>query len=312
MTAFQYLSAIRLQIRDTVRQAAANQVLWVLLGACAVVLLFCMGIRIQDGESLRAPDDIALDKPHGFVSLIYGAWRVPLFRDGQAMVHFLLLALGEGVFGIVGTFLALVMTAGFIPEFLQPANATVLLSKPTPRWVLLLGRYLGVMTVLSLYAGVYVVGTWLTFGLCTGFWVNSFLWGLPLLLLGVAVVYSFSAFLGVWTRSNLVCVVGSIVFWMMCWGMNYGHHTMVVAQSDVNGSPQVVRGMADACYWILPKPADLSMMLHAAVDGGQGDQQLQRYIELGAFNPAASILSSLAFIVVMVALSAQQLKAKEY
>lgn len=312
MTAFQYLSAIRLQIRDTVRQAAANQVLWVLLGACAVVLVFCMGIRIQDGESLRAPDDIGLDKPHGFVSLVYGTWRVPLFRDGQAMVHFLLLVLGEGVFGVVGTFLALVMTAGFIPEFLQPANATVLLSKPTPRWVLLLGRYLGVMTVLTIYASVYVIGTWLLFGVCTGFWVNNYLWGLPLLLLGVAVIYSFSAFLGVWTRSSLVCVIGSVVFWIMCWGMNYGHHTLVTAQSDVNGNHQVIRGLADVCYWIMPKPVDMGMMLRSAVDANQADPQLKRYVEIGAFNPAVSILSSLAFVAAMVALSAQQLKAKEY
>ena len=129
--------------------------------------------------------------------LAFGAWRLPLSRDGQDMVHFILLVLGEGVFGIIGTLLALVLTAGFVPEFLQPGNATVLLSKPTPRWVLLLGKYLGVMTLLAFYVGVFVVGTWLALGLRTGFWVNSYLWGMPLLLLQVAAVYSFSAFLGV-------------------------------------------------------------------------------------------------------------------
>ena len=312
MTAPQVIHVCRLQIRDTFRQALANRVFWVMLSACAVVILFCLSITIEEGESLRAPDDIGLDRPHGRISLVFGAWRLPLFRDGQAMVHFILLVLGEGVFGVVGTLLALVLTAGFVPEFLQPGNATVLLSKPTPRWALLLGRYLGVLALLAGYVGLYVIGTWMALGLRTGFWVNSYLWGLPLLLLQVAAIYSFSAFLGVCFGSNLVCVIGSVLFWLMCCGLNYGHHVLAANESDVPRQNMMLRGMTEACYWIMPKPVDLGMILREAVDSGLTDPQLQKVVHAGAFHPELSVLSSLAFIAVMIVLAAIQLNSKEY
>jgi hypothetical protein len=70
--------------------------------------------------------------------------------------------------------------------------------------------------------------------------------------------------------------------------------------------------MAETAYWIMPKPVDMNMMLRAAVDAGQTDPQLQKVVQLGAFHPELSVLSSLVFIVVMVLLAAQQLAHKEY
>jgi ABC-type transport system involved in multi-copper enzyme maturation permease subunit len=311
MTAPQVFHVCRLQIRDTFRQALANRVFWVMLSACAVAIVFCLGITITEGESLSAHGEIGLDRPHGHVSLVFGAWRLPLFRDGQAMVHFILLVLGEGVFGVVGTLLALVLTAGFIPEFLQPGNATVLLSKPTPRWALLFGRYLGVLILLAGYVGLFVIGTWLAIGLRTGFWVNNYLWGWPLLLLQVSAVYSFSAFLGVW-GSNLLCVFGSVLFWLMCSGLNYGHHVLLANESDIPRQHMMLRGLTEVGYWIMPKPVDLGMILHAAVDSQMNDPQLQKIVQLGAFHPELSILSTVAFIAVMIVLSSIQLNSKEY
>jgi ABC-type transport system involved in multi-copper enzyme maturation permease subunit len=311
MSAPDIIYVCRWLIRDTFRQALANRVLWVLLGACAVVILFCLSISVEHGE-VKPPDDIEVDRPSGHMFLAFGAWRLPMGTDGPDTAHLILLVLGEGVFGVVGTLLALVLTAGFVPDFLQRSNATVFLSKPTPRWVMVLGKYLGVLTLLACYAGVYVVGTWLAVGLRTGFWVNNYLWGMPLLLLQVAAVYSFSAFLGVCTGSNLVSVFGSVLFWLMCWGMNYGRHLQVVLESDLPDQSVVFRGLVEAGYWILPKPVDLGMILHAAMQSGQADPNLQKIVELGAFHPLLSVLTSVVFVVAMIALAAQQLASKDY
>jgi ABC-type transport system involved in multi-copper enzyme maturation permease subunit len=312
MSSPEVIYVCRCLIRDTFLQALANRVFWIMLGANAVVIFFCLSISIEGGESLRPTGDLSIDRPHGQVLLAFGAWRLELFRDGQAMVNYILLVLGEGAFGVVGTLLVLVMTAGFVPEFLQPSNATVLLSKPTPRWVLLLGKYLGVMTLLAVNVAVFVIGTWLALGLRTGFWVNSYLWGIPLLLLQVAAVYSFSAFLGVLTGSTLACVIGSVLFWFMCFGMNYGRHMVFALESELPRQHFLLRGLAEAGYWILPKPVDLGMMLHAAVEAGQTDKLLEKVVELGGFHPELAVLTSLAFIVGMVALAANQLASKDY
>jgi len=72
-----------------------------------------------------------------------------------------------------------------------------------------------------------VVGTWLALGIATGVFDARYLFAIPVLLLHFAAFYSFSAMLAVWTRSTVVCVFGTLLFWVMCWAMNYGRHTVV-------------------------------------------------------------------------------------
>ena len=55
------------------------------------------------------------------------------------------LILAGGIAGTFGLLLTLVWTAGFVPTFLDPSAASVLLAKPSPRWQLLLGKYFGVL-----------------------------------------------------------------------------------------------------------------------------------------------------------------------
>ena len=315
MNSKQVIGAWRWLIRDTFRQSMANYVLWVMLASSAVVIFFCLSVTIEGGESLRPPDVLELQQAHGHMSLAFGAWRVPLFRDGQAQVQFMLLLLAEWVAGAGGTLLALVWTSGFMPEFLQPANATVLLSKPMARWVLLMGKYLGVLVFAGFQVTVFIVGTWLALGLRTGFWVNSYLWGIPLLVLHFATVYSFSVFLAVRTRSILACAVGSITFWFLCWGINYGRHCLLTLESPTNPLHPVLRGLAEAGYWILPKPVDLGTILHRVLDATSSFRslsELQRVQELGAFYPGLSLVTSLLFASVMIVVASRQLAATDY
>ncbi len=315
MTSPEVIYACRWLIRDTFRQSRANYVFWVMLAVSAVVIFCCLSVTIHGGEALRAPDDLEVRPAHGQMSLAFGAWRIPLFRDGQAQVHFMLLLLAEWIAGGAGTLLALVWTAGFMPEFLQSANATVLLSKPIPRWVLILGKYLGVLAFAGFQVTVFVVGTWLALGLSTGFWVSSYLWGIPLLLLHFAAVYSFSVLLAVCTRSTLACVLGSVAFWFLCWGMNYGRHCLLALESHMPPLNPLLRGLAEAGYWILPKPVDLGLILHRVLDAGNSFRslsELQKMQELGAFYPYLSLLTSLLFASAMIVVAARQLSATEY
>jgi ABC-type transport system involved in multi-copper enzyme maturation permease subunit len=315
MNAPEVIYACKWLIRDTFRHSLANYVSWVMLAISALVIFFCLSVSIESGEPLRPADDLELQPVHGQVSLAFGAWRLPLFRDGQAQVHFLLLLLAEWIAGCGGTLLALVWTAGFMPEFLQPARATVLLSKPIPRRVLLLGKYLGVLAFAGFQVSVFIVGTWVALGLSTGFWVTSYLWGIPLLLLHFAAVYSFSVFLAVCTRSILACVLGSVAFWFLCWGMNYGRHCLLALQADLPPLQPVLRQFIEAGYWILPKPVDLGMMLHRVLEAGNSFRslsELQKVQDLGAFYPDLSLLTSLLFAIVMLLAAARQLSATDY
>jgi ABC-type transport system involved in multi-copper enzyme maturation permease subunit len=315
MSSPEVIYACRWLIRDTFRQSRASRVFWVMLAASAVVIFFCLSVHIEGGEPLRLEGDIEVRPARGHMTLAFGAWRVPLFRDGQAQVHFMLRLLVEWVAGAGGTLLALLWTAGFMPEFLQPVNATVLLSKPMPRWVLLMGKYLGVLAFVGFQVTVFIAGTWLALGLRTGFWINSYLWGIPLLLLQFAAVYSFSVFVAVWTRSTLACVFGSVGFWFLCWGMNYGRHCLLALQSTLAPLPHALGGLVEAGYWILPKPVDLGMILHGALDAGNSFgslAELRQVQDLGAFHPDLSLLTSFLFAVGMLVVAARHLASTDY
>jgi ABC-type transport system involved in multi-copper enzyme maturation permease subunit len=239
---------------------------------------------------------------------------MPVERDAEDAVHLLQLLLAGGVADALGILLALTWTAGFLPAFLEPSAASVLLSKPAPRWSLLVGKYLGVLAFVAFQATVFVAGTWCALGLRTGVWSPGYLLCIPLLLLHFAIFFSCSAFIAVCTRSTVACVLGSVLFWLLCWGLNYGHHA-VVSMPQLQALAPPFHVVVDVVYWVLPKPADLGMVLFDALQAGNSFSRLFDYQTLqnqGAFCPELSILSSVLFTVATLVAAAWQLEATDY
>jgi hypothetical protein len=176
----------------------------------------------------------------------------------------------------------------------------------------------GVLLFVGFQAVVFVGGTWLALGLRTGVWLPGYLLAIPLLLLHFAVVYSFSVLLAVYTRSTVACVFGSILFWLMCCGLNYGRHA-ALAQGTIAPEAAPPSGMfrvtLEAGYWLLPKPADMGILLQQALDLGRHFTVLPEFravVEQGAFHPELSLLSSLLFCIGMLAAAAHQLATMDY
>ncbi len=214
------------------------------------------------------------------------------------------LLLASFVADTAGVLLALIWTAGFLPGFFDPARSSLLLVKPTPRYALLTGQYVGVLAFMALQASVFVVGTWLALGVATGVWTPLYLLCLPVLLLHFAVFFSFSAFLAVRTRSTTICLVGSLAFWLLCWCVNHHWHA-------VETSGEGPWWLATA-YWVLPKPADLSWLLFDLLQADHYFGRLLDYAvlrEQGGVPLAASILTSLVFAAGLLVLSAAALCA---
>src|SRR6516162_1157793 len=99
--------AIRWLVRDTFRQALASRIFWLMLAASGLCILFCLSVGLEGGQPLRPPGEIELygcdgkpltganPKP-GYLTVAFGALRFPLFRDGAAEVHFLVVLLAKG------------------------------------------------------------------------------------------------------------------------------------------------------------------------------------------------------------------------
>ena len=325
-------------VRDTLRQSLASKLFWAMLAVSAVCILFCTSIRVTDRPTLPVapgeakfglPKDDPLVKkfggPEGVqsegvdvlggneMSLGFGSFKVTTQRGKEDSIRFLQVWLAALVAGTAGIFLAVIWTAGFLPTFLDPNHATILLAKPVPRWSLLLGKMLGVLVFVFLQATFFVVGTWLALGIATGVFDPRFLFAIPVLLLHFAVFYSFSAMLAVWTRSTVVCVFGTLLFWVLCWGMNYGRHAIVA--HDPAGMSEGSRFVLEVGYWTLPKPGDLNIIFDHALEtegfsGGVPEFEAAR--QKGALNLPLSALASLLFAVAMFGVAAWEFRQAEY
>lgn len=330
MDAAAVLLALRWIVADTFRQAIASRVFWLLFGAALVCTLFCFSVSIEsdgiarDGVELYTADNQPLAGPNpnpGRMTLLFGAFTVFMHRDARAEVQMILNIFTTWLAGGLGVLLTLVFTAGFVPESLRPDAAAVILSKPTPRWVFLTGKYLGVVLFVASQATLFFVGTWLGLGLRTGIWINAYLVGLPLFLIHFAAFYSFSVLLAATFRGTTACILGSILFWSMCGAVNYGRHAVQsyeVIAPESRPLPAATAALAETAYWILPKPIDLVVIVEEAMNA-RADRvawldsaAIRHVIEQGLFQPFAILLASLAFIAVALALAAHQLASVDY
>src|SRR5262245_37933916 len=179
------LHALGWLLRDTFRQAVATGILALVLTVTGLCVLGCLSVGVTGGE----------------LTLAFGAVRLPMNHDPANSVRFVQVVLALGVADGLGLLLILVWTAGFLPAFVDPAAAAVMLAKPVPRWSLLAGKYLGVLAFVGVNAVLFVGGTWLALGLRTGVWDAAYFWCVPLLLAHFAVFFSVSTLLAVATRS---------------------------------------------------------------------------------------------------------------
>ncbi len=323
-------------VRDTFRQSIAHGIFWVLLVISVLSILVCLSISVSgrptlaqgdespDFLSRRDPDSTNSEKlkssgvivADGNFALAFGALNVPLARDTTSAIHFFELILGGGVADTLGLMLTLIWTAGFLPSFLDGRNISVLLAKPAPRWALILGKYCGVLVFVLANALVFVGGTWIAIGLRTGFWGPAYLLSVPLLLLHFSIFFAFSVLLAVCTRNAVVCVFGSILFWCVAWSMNFGRHLLVTSNDLMSQGIQssFFGSLVDFGYWVLPKPADLGMLLFGALGAGSefGKSFDTGVLAMHGFSMVLSVLTSLAFAAVLLFASARKFRATDY
>jgi ABC-type transport system involved in multi-copper enzyme maturation permease subunit len=324
------IRTVRWMVRDTFRQSLASKLFWVMLALTGLCSLFCLSISVTgDREPPRHPFQLPTYMPRfedseavrkegirivsGEVSLGFGLFKFEVAKHRTDSVKLIQLWMAGVLADTVGVLLALLWTAGFLPTFLEPQSITVLLAKPAPRWSLLAGKYLGVIGFVALQATLFVAGTWTALGVSTGVWDPIYWFAAPLLIVNFAVFYAISAFLAVCTRSTVVCVFGTLLFWVLCWAMNMTHHHLV--GFEVKGVAPASSLLVETGYWVLPKPLDMSGVFFDAMQAQNYSTpvpQLSAVKARGRFHPELSVCASLAFSLVLLAISAFEFRKTDY
>jgi hypothetical protein len=135
----------------------------------------------------------------------------------------------------------------------------------------------------------------------------------PLLLLHFAVFFSFSAMLAVATRSTVACVFGSVVFWLLCFALNFGRHAAALLPEMQRNSGGLL-AVLEVGYWTLPKPLDfhevLVDLLGTRSTGGLVN--VQGLASRGAWAPGLSLLASAGCAVALLSVAVYDFVWAEY
>jgi hypothetical protein len=243
-----------------------------------------------------------------------GLVAVEVAGDRATAVRAVQGALASAAANSLGLLLALLWTAGLLPGFLDPSSVAVLLVKPLPRALLLLGKCLGVLLFVAGQGLLCVTGTWVALGLTSEIWDVRYFLCLPLGMLEFTVYFSFSALLAVATRHTAACVFGAAAFWCLAWAANFGRHASLALRAS-GRFPEVGGGAVEAVYWVLPRPLDAHLVLVEALGAGDGlgrAVDLDTLARLGAWHPALSLAGSAALVAFLLAVACYEFATADY
>jgi ABC-type transport system involved in multi-copper enzyme maturation permease subunit len=325
---------IRWMAIDTFRQAIASKLFYVMIAIVAVGTLLCLSVSVKGGLKNKQSDlgtegfipasevdKIGKEKVaqegvgvlDGKLSLGFGTFEVPIPRGRADIIKQLQVWLSAFVADTVGVLFAIIWTAGFLPTFLEPHSAAVMLAKPAPRWSILLGKYLGVILFVASQAILFVGCTWFALGIKTNVWEMNYWLAVPLLIANFGVFYAVSTFLAVWTRSTVAAAFGTILFWAICWMMNFAHHRMIM--NGVAGMTPLSNFFMETGYWFMPKPFDMGNLffdaMHAEVFAVR-PEEMKVLVEKGRYHPELAVAANGAFAVGTLALAAYEFEKLDY
>ena len=120
-------------------------------------------------------------------------------------------------FGIV--FVGILVTSPIIPRIFEPGSISLLFSKPISRSLLFLSKFVGGCAFVLVCAAYLIGGFWLIMGLRFGLWNHKLLLCIPIFLFLFAVYYSVSALAGVVWKNAIVCVLITVIFWVVSFAL---------------------------------------------------------------------------------------------
>ncbi|QDV70142.1 ABC-2 family transporter protein [Rosistilla carotiformis] len=125
--------------------------------------------------------------------------------------------------GVLGVFIAILVTGSIIPEMFQSGSLQLLLSKPIGRSLLFLSKFLGGCSFVFVNITLMIVGLWLIVGFRLQIWNHNLLLCIPLFVFLFIVYYSVSAVAGLIWRNAIVSIAVTVIFWMACFLVGVTH-----------------------------------------------------------------------------------------
>jgi len=238
---------------------------------------------------------------------LFGAFTLSdgTLADGLLLVQD---SIVNGIGAVITILVTIILTAFFIPNLMRKGSLDLILSKPVGRGELLVYKYIGGLTFMFLVSCIAVGGVWLVMSARSGFWSPVFLLSIPMLTFSFAILYAFSALLGVLTRNAIVAILLTILFMFILWAVGTGKSVLDLYRSaplrDGEGAPKWLEITVDGANAVLPRYKDLDKLMSRTLAEGvstPAELKVRDRIELPSWGSAIGV--SMAFITLMLLLA---------
>lgn len=234
-------------IRDTFREAFARRIFWGFTGIATALLAFLVFI-------------MRIDVVAGALATITIFGRAMPTTDVQGLVKGTqsVIAMVMYFFGMA---LSVFASAGLVAAVFEPGRIELLLSKPVSRAKILLGRYVGNVLVVAVNVLYLTIGSWTIFGIKTGLWGAGYLLSSVFTVFIFCVLLSVIVLVGVLWDSAAVAIMTTFALMII---------TPILSQTAVIErllSSEWSRDLVKGLYYILPKTADISVIIRHLILG---------------------------------------------
>lgn len=200
---------------DAYRELNAKKLFWLTMGLnlLAVVLFASLGVNERGFSvlfwTIEGLFNSSMMSKETFYKFEFITWGVPYWLSWGA------------------TILALISTAGIIPDMISSGAIEPMLSKPIGRVRYFLTKYLTGLMFVFMQILVFSLGCFLVMGIRGGAWELGLFLAIPIVLAFFSYLYAFCALMGIVTRSTIASLLLTIVFWLLVFIVHAGEASMI-------------------------------------------------------------------------------------
>ena len=202
--------------RDAYRELNARKLFWLAMMLSGIVVLSFAMIGFEDG----------------YLTVLI--WKTPLPLERLGMTPEMFFKFVFMNFGIkfwlawITTIIAIVTTAGMIPDFITGGAIDLALSKPIGRVRLFLTKYAAALLFVALQVTVFTTLAFLVLGLRGKTWEPAVFLAIPLMIVFFSYLYCVSALVGLLTRSTIAAMIITLLFWFFLFLLNTTDSTLIM------------------------------------------------------------------------------------
>lgn len=194
---------------DAYRELNSRKLFWVSLGLSVLVVLAFGALGVSEtGFSILWWDfrhrfiNTNLLPPEFFYKFLFFSFGIKFWLAWLASI------------------LALISTAGIIPDFVSGGSVELSLSKPIGRLRLFLTKYATGLLFATLQVAVFSLAAFILIGVRGKSWEPGLFLAVPIVVCFFSYLYALCALVGLVTRSTIAALLTTLLFWFLLFAVN--------------------------------------------------------------------------------------------